>query len=183
MQRAALVAVRIGCVGLGLWLSGCKDDPPPAIVDDDTIGWQLTSDANAFKPHAPGKNADFDVSCSASGDSLSFTITAKPVEEGSIPRSVLSVRRGTPGSDLCLVTVIEEPSNGGSPFTLTDSCKGTDPDGGCTLTGDFDSDGWAFNGTLICTKLRQTVADKAFFTLYDSVNSKGPVKLRLDNCD
>jgi len=183
MQRAALLAVRMGCVGLGVWLSGCKDEAPPAIVDEDTIRWQMTSDIQPYKPHAAGENADFDVSCSISGETIDFTITAKPQEEAMIPRSVLSVTRANPGAGLCAVTMIEAPSPEAAEFTLTDKCKGTDAMGGCTLTGAFDSDGWDFNGTLTCTKLVQEESDTIFTKLYDTVANRGVVTIKLDNCD
>jgi len=183
MQRAALLAVRMGCVGLGVWLSGCKDEAPPAIVDEDTIRWQMTSDNIAYKPHAPGENADFDVSCSISGESVEFTITANEVEETMIPRSVLRVTRGSPGANLCTVTMVESPNLADSPFEFTDRCKGTNAMGGCTLTGAFDSDGWDFNGTLTCTKLVQEESDTIFTKLYDTVSNRGAVTIKLDNCD
>lgn len=180
MQRAALVAM----IPVGLWLSACGDKAAPAIVDEDTIRWQLSGASISFKPHSPtdSEDADFDVSCSISGESVEFTIKAPQIEEQGRPSSKLVVRRGNPGAGTCIVQVTEAPNLVDSQFEVQDECPGTEPDGGCTLTGEFDKDGWQFNGTLICTNLKKQDTD-APLSLFSSVASGTPVVIKLDNCD
>ncbi len=182
MQRAALVAMRLVGLGLGLSALACGDKAASAIVDDETIRWQLSGSSVSFKPHAPSEDNDFDVSCSIRGGSIDFTITAPQVLEENRPKSVLSVRRADPSAGTCIVTVKERPNLDDGEFDLQDDCKGTDPMGGCVLTGSFDSNGWDFEGTLLCTKLVQQPGD-AEISLVNSVAGNGPVTIKLDNCD
>lgn len=182
MHRAALVATRLTILGLGLFASACKDDAAPAIVDDETIRWQLSGASVSFKPHSPTEDEDFDVSCKISGGSIDFTITAPQITGEGRPQSRLTVRRANPGADTCIVSVREAPKIGEGPFNLEDSCKGTKAQGGCVLTGAFDEDGWDFSGTLVCSKLVQQPGDPEF-SLVNSVTSNMPVVIKLDNCD
>ncbi len=184
MHRAALVATRLVVLvlGLGLGTAACGDKAAPALVDDETIRWQLSASSVSFKPHAPGEDVDFEVSCSISGDSIEFTITAPRVPEEGRPQSVLSVRQGSPGTNTCIVNVTEAPKDGDGEYRLQDSCKGTDAMGGCVLTGAFDSDGWDFAGQLICTNLKDEPTDSPI-SLVNSVASNDPVTIKLDNCD
>jgi len=180
MQRATLLAM----IPVGLWLSACGDKAAPAIVDEDTIRWQLSGPSISFKPHSPAdsEDDDFKVSCSISGESVEFTITAPKIEEQGRPSSKLVVRRGNPKSRTCIVQVTEAPNLVDSAFSVQDVCPGTGEDGGCTLTGEFDKDGWEFNGTLACTNLKKEPTDVPL-SLASSVASGTPVVIKLDNCD
>lgn len=182
MHRAALVAMRLTSLGLGLFALACEDKAAPAIVDDETISWQLSGTSLSFKPHFPGEDEDFKVSCNISGDSIDFTITAPQVTGEARPQSRLTVRRANPSAETCIVSIREAPKLGDGPFDLEDSCKGTKPDGGCVLTGGFDVDGWDFSGTLVCNKLTQQPGDPEF-SLVNSVAANMPVVIKLDNCD
>ncbi len=182
MQRAAFVAMRL--IGLGLGLTGlaCDDKAAPTIVDDKTIRWQLSGSSISFKPHQPTEDDDFDVTCSISGGSLDFKIVAPRIADEKRPRSILELRRGNPTAATCIVSVTEAPMEGEGEFRLQDNCKGTVATGGCTLNGSFDTNGWDFEGSLICTKLVQQAGD-AEISLFDGVGSRNAVQIKLDNCD
>ena len=182
MQRTALVAMRLMGLGLGLSALACEDKAAPAIVDDETIRWQLSGSSVSFKPHAPTEDDDFDVSCNISGDTIEFTIEAPLLAEEKRPRSVLRVRSANPSAGTCIVSVKEAPMVGQGEFDLQDECQGTNKDGGCTLTGAFDQDGWDFSGQLVCTKLQQNTGGPEL-SLVNSVASNDPVTIKLDNCD
>ncbi len=171
-------------MGLGILLSACGDESAPAIVDETTIGWQLQNDGFPFKPHGRSGQGKVSVSCAISGGLIDVTLSAPQVTADERPASLVRVRRGNPVKNECIVQVVESPNIGDGPFQLEDNCKGTDPEGGCTLTGGFGMDGWDFAGTLTCNKLAQ-LANGPTSSLFNSaaLDARGPVVIKVDNCD
>ncbi|HEX6240850.1 MAG TPA: hypothetical protein VFZ61_08150 [Polyangiales bacterium] len=194
----------VGLVTLGFGLvsmAGCEDAKSPSVQAE--IGWKVgcaagNSGCNPFKYHSQEQNKmppskferDFKVSCSVSGDAVSFTITdvgldateAPPV---GWPPSSISVTNGNGATNACNLTVRDQVEAADSPITMRGMCKGTSPTGGCTLTRtppSAETKGWDWVGTLVCeTILRDSVPTPAY--KLTGLDSTGPITIALANCD
>ncbi|MET0284718.1 MAG: hypothetical protein ABW352_09620 [Polyangiales bacterium] len=156
------------------------------------------------KPHGPldGRDAEdddddykFKVSCRRPGSGLVITIEDEGRERNvdkqqeARPRSILSISRANPEKNTCTVAVTEYPLGvGAGERKMQDTCEGTDrvegEPGSCVLEGSFDSNGYAFEGSIQCDGLRYKNAGPAAWILRAaSPNNDEPVKLQIANCD
>jgi hypothetical protein len=193
-------------VGFSLW--SCSDEAPGPGVGPD-VSWQIfcgedpdnmcsTSEA----PHGPLDGLDEDdklddyklkASCKKLGSGLTIRIE-DPGREANIPkklraraRSILEISR-IKGENQCFVTVSEYPTSTNAELRIQDTCMGTESTSGqpgsCTLEGEEDtSNGYAYEGTLICEGMRYRGQGAGVYALRQAGNDDEPVKLQIANCD
>jgi hypothetical protein len=195
-------------VTVGFSLLGCSDEAPGPGVGPDT-SWQIycskddpdDSCGTSEQPHGPLDGLDreddsddykLEVSCEKTGSGLSITIedpgrkenVSKKLAER--PRSVINLSRAKPAANTCFLSVTEYPLSGGQRV-LKDTCEGTvgstQEPGTCTLTGEEDSNGYAFEGTLICEGMRINGSGPAAWTLRGARQANEPVVLQIANCN
>jgi hypothetical protein len=205
-KRSSLAAA----VALGFSLWGCSDEKPGPGVGPD-VSWQLlcspndTEDAcsTSEKPHGPldGREEDdstddytLKATCSRPGSGLRIQIE-DPGRDRNVekqqearPRSLLTISRAFPEDNRCTVSVTEYPLGANaSERELLDNCEGTENAAGepgtCVLTGDFDSNGYAFEGSIQCDGLKYKGIGPAGWILRAAGSSGEPVTLQIANCD
>ncbi len=174
----------------GVWLlalpligvaAGCKDKAADPFASDDTA-WQLfcIGMACSFQPHQQVEGDGFEVSCSRSDAGMTIEITHSA--DGR-PESTLTIRRLDPTQKTCIVQVSDAQELGDSDVRVQDECTGTSPDdGGCTVTGAFDSGEWDFEGTVICESMTQR-ADPSQVYRMTAPGGSMAMNLRVDKCD
>jgi hypothetical protein len=205
MSKRSALAVAVA-VGFSLW--GCSDEKAGPGVGPD-VSWQIqcspddTEDncATSEKPHGPldgleedDKTDDFvlKAKCSRPGSGLSIEIE-DPGRERNVDkqqearaRSILTISRAFPEDNKCVVAVTEYPLGSGNERKMQDTCEGSTnaagESGACVLTGEFDSNGYAFEGTLQCDGMRYKGNGPPAWILR-SARSNEPVTLQIANCD
>jgi hypothetical protein len=184
----------------GFVLGSCADDGGGASVNAD-ISWyvdcaQGSSGCGSGRTYhdmtiAPKK--PFAVKCKRVGsDIIEFKITdpgadddpKTPINELH-PGSEIEVSNGSAARRTCDVTVRDFATReAAAPLTFFGKCAGSAVDGGCTLTGEFDKDGWVWVGQLHCPKLElRNASATAVYTLEHGKVQDTPVNISVDNCD
>jgi hypothetical protein len=210
MSKRSAVALAIA---VGSSLLGCSDEKASPSAGPD-VSWQVLcadsllgvpdptdSCSIAEDPHGPldgrsveDKTDDYtlEVSCTRLGSGLALEIEdpgrPRSVEkqQPARARSILSVTRADPTKNECIVAVTEYPlDNEPAELLVKDSCAGNgSAPGTCRLTGQFDSNGYAFEGTIECDGLRYRGQGTAGWALRAAAPNNGaPVKLQVSHCD
>ena len=184
----------VGLVTLAVGAAAC-DDAKSAAVNDD-IGWHVgcaqgSSGCTLFPGRTQGlmtaSERNFDVTCSISGDVISFTIKdpgLDPLNVAPAPglaAGTITVQNGNPTNNACNVTVTDAMEYGYAAITMRGTCMSSGA-GGCTLTRLPDMPGWDWVGTLRCDQL---VRDNMLMPKYNltGLSSGDPVTIALANCD
>jgi hypothetical protein len=158
----------------------CKDDGPGAFADMAT-NWQIFCTSGGvctFQPHEQTDDVEFDVQCQRDGGSLRIILKAKPDPVTMTPGGTLDISRIDPATNSCVVTVTDAQKLGDNALTLSDSCTGSLPTGGCVISGGKAS-GWDFAGTLSCSKMTQAADPTRIFRL-GGKGAQTAVNLQID---
>jgi hypothetical protein len=147
-----------------------------------------------FKYHSQGQMSDlerdFKVSCSVSGDSVSFTITDPGLESAEAPPigwpgASISVVNGNAANNACNVVVKDAMDQGQAAITMRGTCKGTSPTGGCSLIrkpASAETKGWDWVGTLVCDTIERDSVPTPLYKL-SALDPSLPIDIALANCD
>jgi hypothetical protein len=189
-------------------LFSCTDEDPGPPVGPDT-SWQIGCAADNIgcgtsqDPHGPLGGVDEEMtgddepievkSCRFTGAGLQLTLQQPAIEADPVHklrargRSVVEITNADPDDNKCFVKVLEFPRSG-SPqqLPLKDTCKGNkglDTEGTCVLTGEKNSDGYGFNGTLKCDGMRVNGFGDPDYQLGKARAFTEPMVLQIVNCD
>ena len=206
MRSWSAVVVLAG-LSAGFSLFSCTDEDPGPPVGPDT-SWQIgcavddVGCSTSQNPHGPlgGRNPEETGddepikvnSCKFSGSGLTLELEQPEVKPDPAhklvarARSVVVISNADPDDNKCFVQVTEFPLSGSPPrLLLKDTCKGNtglDIEGTCVLTGDKDSAGYGFNGTLKCDGMRVNGAGPPDYQLGAARAFDEPMVLQIVHC-
>jgi hypothetical protein len=208
MRSWSAVVVVVAGLLAGFSLFSCSDEDPGPPVGPDT-SWQIGCAVNdvgcstSQDPHGPlsglddaekGDDEPIEVkSCRFTGAGLQLVLEQPAFEADTVHklrargRSKVEISNANPDKNECFVKVTEFPKSG-SPqqLPLLDTCKGTkavDLEGTCVLTGEKNSDGYGFNGTLKCDGMRVNGVGDPDYQLGAARAFTKPMVLQIVNCD
>lgn len=191
-------SVAIGWLGAMALIVGCGDDKKGSGIGPDT-SWQIvcvnrngTTCSVPFQAHGPldadgdGKT-DQKVTASCSKSSAGITVTLndpgeKSTKVGLRTASQLRISNINLTNDRCSVQLEDRDPISGALVRLYDTCAGNGQNGTCTLDADEDEDGYALEGTLTCTGMRNNDQGPGDFQLRRRASSQ-PVVLQVAGCD
>ena len=97
--------------------------------------------------------------------------------------SKLVIQRLSPANDRCSVRIDEEEKRTGGTLTVLGEC-GDDAEDACEVTGEVDTDdGWAFDGEISCSGLKQNGEGEPLYTLQKPGTRGDPMVLQIANCN
>jgi hypothetical protein len=181
----------------GFVIGNCADDGGGGKVNQD-ISWYVgcaegnCGSSRAYHNTMISPKKKFHVTCHKVGNTIEFQITDPGSDEDPAtpqselhPGSSIEIRNGDTSRMACDVTVRDYASrDAASPLIYTGKCQGSATDGGCTLTGGFNQQGWTWAGQLACPKLNLNNGPQgAVFNLFSAEGMGVPVKIAVDNCD
>ena len=171
---------------------GCGDEAKKATVSNatswqigcvpDTIGCGSSRDAH----RADNDAVKLNVTCTRDETGLNIELEDPGQEPVSVDvkarsYSKLVLSRLSPSANRCSVRIEEEERGTGGTLRVLGQC-GDDADDACTVTGEVDTDdGWAFDGEIACSGLRQNGEGEPLFTL-QKAGSRDPMVLQIANC-
>jgi hypothetical protein len=206
MRSWSAVVVLAG-LSAGFSLFSCTDEDPGPPVGPDT-SWQIGCAKNdvgcgsSQDPHGPlsgldkmetGDDEPIEVTdCHFTGAGLQLTLEQPAFEADVVHklrargRSVVAITNADLDKNKCFVSVTEFPRSGSPPrLALKDTCVGNtglDVEGTCELSGEKNSDGYGFNGTLKCDGMRVNGAGDPDYQLGAARDFTAPMVLQIVNC-
>jgi hypothetical protein len=197
-------AVVLALAGFSLW--SCSDEAAGPGVGPDT-SWQIGCSGidegcgSSLNAHGPLAGLDDDpevkyddvklkVTCEKSAAGLRIRIEdpgrSEPDSEDPGQRKwaqgILEITNAKPEENKCFVKVTDDT---GTRYNLQETCSGTSGtglDGECEITGEEDSNGYAFEGTLFCPGMHVGNSTPRPFRLGAARNSAEPLVLQIQTC-
>jgi len=192
-MRVAWGALLLSLVGLG-----CGDDDKGGPNVGPDTSWQMfcapgsTTCPYSFNPHGPrdsngdGKvDHEIEASCSRSASGYAITLTDPGSTEAATRRtaSQLRIARVDLEANECFVQFEDRDPMSGALLRLVDSCEGNGDDGTCVIDAQEDSNGYALEGTITCSGMRNNDQGPADFMLRRGRSLTQPVVLQIARCD
>lgn len=186
----------VGLVTLGLSAAaGCADEKSTTVNED--INWIakcVGSGCTNFSFHDQAKvKYGYDVSCKRSGSIIDITIrdpgfrgTASMLMADKHPSGEIRITNGDPAANRCNVVIRDSMEFGAAEVRLVGTCSGSavsNDTSSCTLTGNFNQDGWDWVGSLYCAKVIRENLPSQVYSI-ESANAPGTaIRIAVDNCD
>jgi hypothetical protein len=194
MRFLGILALSAG----GLWLGSCSDDGGGGTANDD-ISWYVgcamgsCGSGRTYHDQNMYPKPRFKVTCKKIGTIIEFTITDPGADDNPDttaidprPGSQIEVSNGDPNARTCDVTVRDYPNREATaPLEFIGKCAASSTTPTCTMTGEFNKDGWVWVGTLQCDslELRNSGAAARYTLTAAPAQGGGPVKIAVDNCE
>lgn len=190
MRRLQTVGLLLCGIAGSLAASACSDEKSGPGISDDTV-WRVACARRGgacnldYESHGGAETAgEIKVECRKDESGLSITLEDPGTASGSMKgrdRSILEINFINTDKNRCTVGVTEYV--GGSRLVFTNKCEGNDDGTGlCTITGEMNSEGYDFNGSIYCEGLVLNRASAPDFKLEDGENQDQPVPLKIVNC-
>ena len=202
-------AVVVVTAGFSLW--SCSDGSSGPDVGPDT-SWQLSCampqesgdcGSTATDPHGPvagpdatdtHDNEDIQATCSvdeAGRYQITLTDPGRELTDPNDPNnkargpSSLTISNATLKDNKCFVSLEDKSRGQGTHYLVKDSCKNvTDVmyPGSCVFSGKANSNGYDFDGQIVCTGMRNQGVGPANYRVGKARELASPVKLQIKHC-
>lgn len=194
MRRSHTFGLKVFGLAMGMAALGCKDDPAGPAVSDDT-GWQVACAdpddrgdcTTALDAHSgPEIAKEMEVDCYREGSGLTIRLEDPGTESGATRgrnRSILQITMTNIEDNRCFVRLTEYVRGTTGAQEYVGTCSGnTATPGTCEFTGETNSDGYDFNGTIFCPEMKRNNAGPGDWQLARARMPDEPVPLKIVNC-